>query len=104
MNIEAVAKRNLQRKFEVICAETAPFEDIFFVFSELIISKFTSWATRPSLSGHNFSQRRNFQTAAPAGHGRRLLRAGEVAGGGGGAPGRVQHPRHPGESGEDVRN
>ena len=55
MNIEAVAKRNLQRKFEVICAELAPFEDIFFVFSKLIISKFTSWAKfpRPDIISHN---------------------------------------------------
>ena len=51
-------KKNLQRKFEVICAETAPFEDIFFVFSELIISKFTSYTTlQDQVSpGHNFSQ------------------------------------------------
>ena len=55
MNIEAVAKRNLQRKFEVICAELAPFEDIFFVFSKLIISKFTSWAKfpHPDIISHN---------------------------------------------------
>ena len=88
-------KKNLQRKFEVICAETAPFEDIFFVFSELIISKFTSYKTKfpPDIISHNV------QAAAPAGDGRRLLRAGEVPGGGGGAAGRLQHPRHPGEWG-----
>ena len=38
------------------------------------------------------------QTAAPAGHRRRLLRAGEVPGRGRGAAGRVQHARDAGES------
>ena len=38
------------------------------------------------------------QTAAPAGHRRRLLRAGEVPGRGRGAAGRIQHARDAGES------
>ena len=38
------------------------------------------------------------QTAAAAGHRRRLLRAGEVPGRGRGAAGRIQHARDAGES------